>query len=180
MPFTRTAAIYTVPDLTLGLTNSEGSSDGIRADAGIALFDTTVPTTAAAADSAATGSAAIAARRDHLHGMPSAFTTFVAPALTLGTSNVEGSGDSIRSGATLLAFDATNPAAIGTAATGSAVVSARRDHVHGPGSLAAVNVQIFTSDGTWTKPTGVQALYIECCGGGGGGGAGHGLSLIHI
>ena len=53
MPFTRAAAIYTVPDLTLGTTNVQGSSDGIRADASIAIFDTTVPTTAAASDAAA-------------------------------------------------------------------------------------------------------------------------------
>ena len=167
MPFTRTAAIYTVPDLTLGLTNVQGSSDGIRADASIAIFDTTVPTTAAASDSAATGSAAISARRDHVHGMPASFTTFVAPSFTLGTSNITGTGDSVHAGATLLAFDATNPTAVTpstSADVGSATVTARRDHQHSAGALSIVDVQRFTSDDTWTKPT-CTTVY---------------LSLIHI
>jgi len=61
------------PALTLSTTNSAGSaSTGIRTDATIAAFDATVPTTQALGDSAATGSAGKAARRDHLHGMPSA------------------------------------------------------------------------------------------------------------
>lgn len=42
----------------------------VRSDATLAIFDATVPVTQASADVAATGSAAIAARRDHKHGMP--------------------------------------------------------------------------------------------------------------
>ena len=59
--------------------------------------------------------------------------TYEAPGLTLGTSNVEGTGNSIRSGATVLAFDATNPSTQahgGAAAVGVATVAARRDHKH--------------------------------------------------
>jgi len=59
--------------------------------------------------------------------------TYEAPGLTLGTSNVEGSGNSIRSGATILAFDATDPstqAHSDASAAGSATVAARRDHKH--------------------------------------------------
>jgi hypothetical protein len=65
--------------------------------------------------------------------MPASFTTFAAPSFTLGTSNVTGTGDSVHAGATLLAFDATAATDNDYAqsgATGSAVVTSRRDHVH--------------------------------------------------
>lgn len=53
------------------------------------------------------------------------------PALTLGTSNSAGAASTyIRTDATILAFDVTAPAALGTAAVGTATVAARRDHVH--------------------------------------------------
>jgi len=65
---------------------------------------------------------------------------YAVPALTLGTANTEGSADTvIRTDATILVFDATAPADIGSAgAVGSATVAARRDHVHrGVHSLSA-------------------------------------------
>ena len=59
------------------------------------------------------------------------------PALTLGTANSAGSANTfVRTDATLLAFDATAPAALGTPAAGSASVAARRDHVHPAADLA--------------------------------------------
>ena len=66
-------------------------------------------------------------------------TTYEAPGLTLSTTNVEGTGDSIRSGATIAAFDATNPSnsAMGDSATEeSAAVAARREHAHGREAFA--------------------------------------------
>ena len=58
-------------------------------------------------------------------------TNFGIPGLTLTTANSEGTGNAIRTGASILAFDTTDPAAVSaSAAVGSAVVSARRDHVH--------------------------------------------------
>jgi len=62
-------------------------------------------------------------------------TTFGTPGFTLGTSNAAGdSGTAVASNSTLLTFDTTLPAPTGSAATGSAVVSARRDHVHALGT----------------------------------------------
>jgi len=62
-------------------------------------------------------------------------TSLVAPAFTLGTSNVAGGASTaVSSNSTLLAFDATVPGNIvaSTAANaGSASVSSRRDHTHG-------------------------------------------------
>ncbi len=59
------------PALTLGTTNAAGSATtAVRTDATILAFDATVPTTIAFSDTAATGSATVAARRDHRHGAP--------------------------------------------------------------------------------------------------------------
>lgn len=62
-------------------------------------------------------------------------TDFATPAIVLGTAAAAGSADTvIRSDSTIVAFDATVPAAIGTAATGSQAKAARRDHVHATGA----------------------------------------------
>lgn len=58
-----------------------------------------------------------------------------APAFTLGTSNVKGAALTVPpTDSTILAFDATTPAAVAyTGAVGAAVVAARRDHAHALG-----------------------------------------------
>lgn len=69
-PATPPATLGT-PALTLGTSNSAGTASmAVRTDATIAAFDATVPVTQAFGDAAATGSAGVAARRDHVHGMP--------------------------------------------------------------------------------------------------------------
>jgi hypothetical protein len=66
------AISYATPAIVLGTAAAAGAATTvIRSDSTIVAFDATVPTTAAAADAAATGSVAFAARRDHRHGMPS-------------------------------------------------------------------------------------------------------------
>ena len=53
------------------------------------------------------------------------------PNFTLSVSNVSGSAVTfVHTDAALAAFDATNPAALGTAGPGAAAAAARRDHVH--------------------------------------------------
>ena len=62
---------YATPNLTLGTANAAGAAaSAIRSDATILVFDSTVPVTQASGDAAATGTAATAAHRDHVHGMP--------------------------------------------------------------------------------------------------------------
>lgn len=62
---------YGTPAIVLGTAASAGSIDeAIRRDSTVVAFDATVPVTQAFSDTAATGSAAVAARRDHKHGMP--------------------------------------------------------------------------------------------------------------
>ena len=95
----------------------------------------TSPSTQAFGDVAAGGSATDAAKTDHKHGMPANPVAYAAPSLTLGTSNVQGvAASAVRTDATILAFDATTPANVGTAAVGAATVAARRDHVHATGA----------------------------------------------
>lgn len=62
-------------------------------------------------------------------------STFGVPGLTLTTSNAEGTGNAIRTGASVAVFDTSAPPVISitttSSATGSAGVTARRDHNHG-------------------------------------------------
>ena len=61
---------FAAPAFTLGTSNVEGSAaTAVRSDATILTYDATVPVTQAFADAAAAGAAAVAARRDHRHGM---------------------------------------------------------------------------------------------------------------
>jgi len=67
-------------------------------------------------------------------------TVLTAPAFTLGTANAAGAAiTAVASNSTLLVYDTTVPTTIsssgGSAATGSATVSARRDHAHGSGAF---------------------------------------------
>ena len=67
---------FATPAIVLGTAAAAGAATTvIRSDSTIMAFDATVPTTQAFSDAAATGSAAVAARRDHLHGMPVAPVT---------------------------------------------------------------------------------------------------------
>ena len=64
------------PALVLSTAQVAGlSTNFIRRDDTILVFDTTVPTTQAFSDSAAVGTATVAARRDHKHAMMAAPTT---------------------------------------------------------------------------------------------------------
>lgn len=126
---------YATPSVALGVAAAAGAASTlIRSDATIAAFDATVPTTEAFGDAAAAGAAAFAARRDHNHGMPTNPVSFAAPTVALGTAAAAGAASTvIRSDSTILAFDATSPAAEAfgdTAVVGVATVASRRDHRH--------------------------------------------------
>ncbi len=62
---------FATPAIVLGTAAAAGAATTvIRSDSTVVAFDATVPVTQAFGDTAATGSAAFAARRDHRHGMP--------------------------------------------------------------------------------------------------------------
>lgn len=88
--------VFATPVITLGTAAASGSAlTTVRSDSTIVAFDATVPVAQAFGDAAATGSAAVAARRDHKHAMPadpagaSGTPTFAGytPALTAVTTN---------------------------------------------------------------------------------------------
>ena len=87
--------------------------------------------------SAAAGVSADYSRADHDHGLPAApaVPSGDTPALTLGVANAAGTAATfVKTDATLLAFDATNPStqAFGDSPNvGVATVAAHRDHKHG-------------------------------------------------
>lgn len=133
---------FAVPAIALGTAAAAGvATTPIRSDATVVAFDATAPVTQAFGDAAAVGAAAVAARRDHRHGMPANPVSFATPAIALGTAAAAGvAGTVIRSDATIVAFDATAPTtqALGdAAAAGAAAVAARRDHRHGMPALSA-------------------------------------------
>ena len=73
------------PAPVFATTNAAGvATTFLRTDDQLAAFDATVPVTQASADAAAAGTAAVAARRDHRHGMP---TIGAAGAITRAGGN---------------------------------------------------------------------------------------------
>jgi hypothetical protein len=87
MPTIPAAASGGTPAVVLGTAAAAGvSATFLRDDDTIVAFDATAPVTQAYSDVAGAGAAAVAARRDHKHGMPAAgagsdlATTVLAPA----------------------------------------------------------------------------------------------------
>jgi hypothetical protein len=90
---------FATPAVVLGTAAAAGAaSTGIRSDSTIVAFDATVPVTQALSDTAATGSAAVAARRDHKHGMPASGTS--AADTSIWRPVMDGAGAVLTDGAT--------------------------------------------------------------------------------
>ena len=123
-----------------------GIANGETAYANKALFDATNP---AALGTAGPGTSLVAAHRDHVHTLPKlddvaapdnntdldASTTvhgllLKATAPAANVLNVVGIANGETAYANKALFDATNPAALGTAAPGTSLIAAHRDHVH--------------------------------------------------
>jgi hypothetical protein len=82
---------FAAPTISLGAAAVEGvATTWLRSDAVIVAFDATAPTTIAPDDAAATGNAAVAARRDHVH----AIVTAAATGLTVASTSAEGDATS--------------------------------------------------------------------------------------
>ena len=84
------------PNLQLATSNAAGvATSFVAADATIAVFDGTVPTASAPGDAAATGSAAITARRDHKHGREAFGLAADIGTETFGASAVAGASGKV-------------------------------------------------------------------------------------
>jgi hypothetical protein len=129
------------------LLNVVGIVNGQTAYTCRALFDSTNP---AALGTASPGTSTIAAHRDHVHTLPAIDATAAQTDITTRNASTSSHGLALKATAPASTFvnvlgiangetvykmvtlwDATVPAVLGTAATGSALFSARRDHVHG-------------------------------------------------
>lgn len=140
---------YAVPALTLSTANAEGAADTvIRSDATILVFDATVPDVIQPDDAAAAGSAVVAARRDHTHGIVCAAPA--SPSVNLAAS-AEGTGTSFARD------DHTHQLDQGIAPTWTALHTFA---AHIALSAATSHIRMDTADGTDNKR-------IALCGGGG-------------
>ena len=130
-----------------GLQNVVGIANGETAYTNKALFDTTNP---AALGTVGPGTSLIAARRDHVHANPAIDTLAAATDITTldastsahglvvkatapasGLVSYVGIGNGETAYTNKALFDTTNPANLnGTAAPGTSLIAARRDHVH--------------------------------------------------
>lgn len=137
-----TGGSFATPAIVLGTAAGAGSATTvIRSDATIIAFDTTAPVNQAIADSAATGLQAVAARRDHKHGMPSAAT----PSGGYGTA-------AAGSAATVLLSDAVlaKPTAADVDFSADVTTSDATSGHHGllP-KLAGGSAKFLREDGSW-------------------------------
>lgn len=174
------------------LMNVPGIVNGETAWSNKPLFDATNPTTDG---TAAPGTAVTAAHRDHVHGVLklddcaapdnntdlNASTTahgllLQATAPAANILNVVG----IANGETVYAnkplFDATAPAALGTAAAGTSLSAAHRDHVHPliRYTISQLNstTALSTSDATYFRiPSGLNGMNLVSVSGSNGTGA---------
>ena len=92
-PIPKTVSLA-APSFTLGTANTAGAAvTAIASDSTLLMFDATVPTTIAYSATAAAGSAAVVARRDHTHGMV-ANPTIAAPGVSKAWAKVATAGTS--------------------------------------------------------------------------------------
>jgi hypothetical protein len=134
--------------------NYLGTANGDTEPGYKALFDATVPGTIAAGASAATGSATVAARRDHTHGAPSTYpaTSHALDSTTYHSIGSLTSGYLTKSNGTNLVPSTNTDAAIAAAVTASHARSHALDGTsdHSIGSLT--NTYLVKSDGTKLVP----------------------------
>ncbi len=92
---------FATPAIALSTAAAAGAAATvIRSDGTIAAFDATVPTSSAVGDSAAAGSAAVAARRDHAHGREAfgSAPPAIAASGATGSATTEARSDHVHAG----------------------------------------------------------------------------------
>jgi hypothetical protein len=147
-----------------------GSEFGLNVGSGLETVGTTLAANFSDANPANLGAAASAgtsvelARGDHVHARPSAAdigAVGTATTITAGTA-LAGGGDLSASRTLDVVLASTNPAALGTAAPGTATASvARSDHVHAMPSasdVGAVANSVVTAKGDLLAATGSAAI----------------------
>ncbi len=97
------APSFATPAIALSTAAAAGAaSTVIRSDSTIVAFDATVPSTQAFGDAAATGAAAVAARRDHKHAMPANPLIETGGPTTLAFGSIPNGNYLVRSGTSII------------------------------------------------------------------------------
>jgi hypothetical protein len=123
-----------------------GNEFGLNVGSGLETVGTTLAANFADASAqnlgaAAAGTSVELSRGDHVHAMPSAANVGAvgtATTITAGTG-LSGGGDLTTSRTLNVNFSDASPVAVGTPAAGTAVTSARADHVHEGTTLSSSN-----------------------------------------
>lgn len=154
------------PAVVLSTIASQGTSTSvIRADAQLAVFDGSAPSTVSAGVAASSGAVAKAARRDHVHALNTD-----TPALVFSTSNADGAAGSVMlTDSQIAIFGTALPTIIGSSAVGTSAFAARADHSHAlpaygttgtvTGHVTGVGVAVTDLD-TFTGNTGSLAYTV--------------------
>jgi hypothetical protein len=175
MGFTRTGATYGTPNLTLTTANAAGSTaSGIRTDASVLTYDTNLPAALTSGGSSATGSASVASRRDHVHGLPT-LSDVTGPGSSVDDAIVRWNGTS---GTSVQGYTSNSPTIGDTgimSLPGQSAFSARVTsdilNVTGDGTLYTVifgtehydqNGDFNTTTGTFTAPVAGRYLFTSC------------------
>ncbi len=112
---------FATPSVALGTAAAAGAaSTVIRSDSTIAAFDATTPAAEAFGASGATGSAAVAARRDHVHAMPANPLIETGGPTTLAFGSIPNGNYLVRSGTSIVGGSPT-PGGPPTGAAGGAL-----------------------------------------------------------
>lgn len=146
----QTVPVGGTPALTLGTTNSAGSSPNfLRRDDTILAFDATVPSTQAYSDSASAGVATVAARRDHKHAMPASTKD-----TTTNTGLLKGNGSTVSAASAGTDYYApgSTDVAIADGGTGSSTASGARSNLG-----LAIGTDIQANDADLTTIAGLTA-----------------------
>lgn len=140
-----TVAIGGTPAPVLSTSNAAGNATTyLRTNDQLALFDATAPTTQAFSDSAAVGTAAFAARRDHKHAWPALGTSAAAIGTSTGGSTTTPSkSDHVHAtGAGTPSTQAFSDSAV----VGTGPAAAMTDHKHAmPADPTVALVKHFTT-----------------------------------
>jgi len=157
---------FSTPDLTLSTSNSSGTAGALRADDTILVYDTTVPASVTSGSSA-TGSAATAARRDHVHNSPGAGGDVAGPSSAVDNAIARFNGTG---GKTIQAYTSNSPtmsdAGLFIAAgqpTVLAFLSGTVSDVTGDGTAYDIvfNTEIIDTTSSFNTSTGVFTAPVE-------------------
>jgi hypothetical protein len=169
---------FATPAVALGTAAAAGAATTvIRSDATIVAFDATAPTTEAVGGAAATGSAGVAARRDHAHAITNPLTT-QDDLWVGGASGAPGRLGKGADGQVLTVDPSTHHLVWATPSSGfTNPMTTKGDLIAAAAGGTATRLPVGTDTYVLTADS-AQTLGMKWAAGGGGGGGGSGGALV--